>query len=57
MEIVDTLIAIALLVWCVMILSIRRSAQRDSLRLPTPVVAKVTRETRVDTLTDPLGRI
>ena len=56
MEIVD-LIAIALLTWCVLTLSIRRNAQGDSLLLPTSVVAKMTAETRVETLTDPLGRL
>ena len=57
MEIVDTLIAIALLTWCVMTLSIRRNAQGDPLLLRTSAMAKMTAETRVETLTDPLGRI
>ena len=56
MEIVDTLIALALLTWCVMTLSIHRTAQRDPLGV-TPVAAKLTAETRVETLSDPLGRI
>ena len=56
MEIVDTLISIALLTWCVMTLAIHRNAQRHSL-VPTSVAAKMTAETRVETLSDPLGRI
>ena len=58
MEILDTLIAIALIIWCVMtLLAIRRNAQGDSFVLPTSVTAKMTTETRVDTLSDPLGRV
>ena len=55
MEIADTLIAIALLPWCVMTLSMIRRNAEDV--LPTSVEAKMTAETRVETLSDPLGRI